>query len=356
MHDAEILHLLACPGCGGALVGRPAGVSCGSCGRLVPQVAGVLCLLDEYDTHQATWRSQHARARSDFERTASALEAHARLPSLMESTRRRLSAQALLARELAAELDAIYPRELHGEGVAPEEGTATLASKRHLLHRDWGWSDSPENGAALAFVERSITAPLGSALVFGAGACRLAYDLHQRHATTTIALDNDPFLLAIAKRVISGESIEFIESWANTIDLESMRAPGCLRAPAAVRGGFDVVISDALEPSLRSGAFDSIVTPWFIDVGPSDLRVLIAVMHGLLRPGGQWINFGPLSYPPTRHPACRYMLGEILDFTNRVGFVVGPVHDAELVYSYAPLAHRGQLERCITFAARKNEE
>jgi len=56
--------------------------------------------------------------------------------------------------------------------------------------------------------------------VVGAGACRLAYDLH-RHcgATETAVVDIDPFLLVIAEAVVRGRSVRLTESTANVQEL-----------------------------------------------------------------------------------------------------------------------------------------
>src|SRR5690606_32887966 len=53
---------------------------------------------------------------------------------------------------------------------------------------------------------------LGRTLVLGAGAGRLAYDIHTQLAPdTTVALDFNPLLMIIARRVTQGENVELYE-------------------------------------------------------------------------------------------------------------------------------------------------
>ena len=57
-------------------------------------------------------------------------------------------------------------------------------------------------------------------------------------------------------------------------------------APRAGRRRASPVLADAFSPPFRPGQFDTVVTPWFIDIVPVDMRETLAVIHGLLAPGG----------------------------------------------------------------------
>ena len=57
-----------------------------------------------------------------------------------------------------------------------------------------------------------MAARSGDCLVFGAGAGRLAYDLHLQHdATRTVAIDFNPLLLLIARKIYAGETLALHE-------------------------------------------------------------------------------------------------------------------------------------------------
>jgi hypothetical protein len=71
----------------------------------------------------------------------------------------------------------------------------------------------PVNRASLAQLQRALdatggTANPGAALVLGAGGSRLAYDLHMEFSLSqTFALDFNPLLLLIARKVTSGDKL-----------------------------------------------------------------------------------------------------------------------------------------------------
>ena len=53
---------------------------------------------------------------------------------------------------------------------------------------------------------------LGDTLILGAGACRLAYDIHMWLGTSrTVAVDFNPLLLLVAKRVMQGDELQLYE-------------------------------------------------------------------------------------------------------------------------------------------------
>jgi carnosine N-methyltransferase len=71
-------------------------------------------------------------------------------------------------------------------------------------------------------------------------------------------------------------------------ELESTRIPASERMSFAT-GDFCVVYN---QPSNREG-FDAVATVFFIDTAPNIMRYIEAVRH-CLKPGGIWINLGPL--------------------------------------------------------------
>ena len=70
------------------------------------------------------------------------------------------------------------------------------------------------------------------------------------------------------------------------------------------------------------GQWDSVVTCFFIDTAHNIVEYL-RVIHGALRPGGVWINLGPLLYHYANNPHERSIEPEhevVLDVVQRVGF------------------------------------
>lgn len=67
----------------------------------------------------------------------------------------------------------------------------------------------------------------------------------------------------------------------------------------------------------HTGKYDIIVTLFFIDTARS-LVSYLETIHRLLRPGGRWINLGPLLYGSA--PFLQLSLDEIVVLSAKIGF------------------------------------
>jgi SAM-dependent methyltransferase len=235
----------------------------------------------------------------------------------------------------------------------------SLLTNVHYLFRDWGWPSEPdgENERALASIDEVLEGePIGRTLVLGAGACRLAYDLTRRDkAAETIVVDVDPLLFAVAHAVVRGGTVSLREGYAEVNELGNMERPWQL----AARDGsiseeqFHFLIADALEPPFASGVFDTVITPWFIDAIPADVRDVISTAHRLLKPSGRWLNAGPLRYTPQVPVARRFTREELFALAECAGFYVGPWTASSRSSLVSKHTGRGNVEWVMTFAARK---
>ena len=199
--------------------------------------------------------------------------------------------------------------------LPPDQGLTTYYPN---IHRDWCWGDT-ENDASFETLAAALRdVPPRRALVLGAGAGRLAYDLHQRTtAAVTVALDFNPLLSIVADTVARGRAIELYEfPIAPRADAAVLRT---LSAPAPARAGLVFVLADAHRPPFRRGAFDTVVTPWLVDILPERFDVLCARVNALLGDGGSWLNFGSLSFHHA-DPAARYGLDECRAAFEENGF------------------------------------
>ncbi len=316
-----------------------------------------MCLLSPPDVWLRTWRVQLGMLHAEGEATIDVFEEEQRKPGLLRSTRSRLERQALLTRQVLREVDAFMAPI--GQRLTPD---APLPNYRpmemvHLLHRDWGWPHSDENDVALKLVEKVLpSGPLGKVLVLGAGAGRLAYDLHRTHAAqVTVAIDIDPLALLVADQVLKGLPVALTEPRANATELEQLSTVRALKAPMGPVVGLHLLLADGLRPPVQALAFDMVVTPWFIDVGSPDIRELLGELHRALVPGGRWIHFGPLLYPPSRPMACRYSREELFELAAYAGFELEQSASQLLTYALSPLTERGRLEQCLAFSAIKTD-
>ncbi len=65
--------------------------------------------------------------------------------------------------------------------------------------------------------------------------------------------------------------------------------------------GLELVAADALQPPFADGAFDTVVTPWFVDIIGEPFARVAARVNLLLKPGGRWINCGSLAFSRAAH-------------------------------------------------------
>ena len=356
--------LLRCPRCLGdaVLQATPSGWHCGRCDATYPCLGGLPWLLPEPEARRIEWRQRFRLLERELEAGQQALGSRLVDRALLPSTRVRLEALRQAQAAQVAELRAI---------LAPLEPDATIARQETLLalrtrtplsqdlssyyvnvHRDWCWGDA-ENEAALRLVLDLLPAgPPRRLLVPGAGAGRLAYDLHRALAPQlTLGLDINPLLAWIAARVSAGEEIplhEFPIAPRHGADAAVARR---LRAPQPAAPGLVFAIGDALRAPLLPGAFDALLTPWFVDIVPHRFVDVARQMAALLQPGGTWVNFGSLSFNQ-RDPAACHGPEEVAALLESSGFEVLSTLDRQLPYLQSPASRHARVETVFGFAAR----
>lgn len=306
------------------------------------------------------WRKQLGLIIQQGLETKRILEAQAAEPATSNATQTRLYA---LARSILEQVEdiAVVLGPVLGGPLPPEEGVGFprgAMDYMSYLHRDWAWSGGhdQENQGALAAIRRVTGGrALGRTLVLGAGACRLAYDLHVHCAgAQTAVVDIDPILLVLAEAVIRGANVTLTETSVNALEIDPVSRRWTLSAPSGAldEGVFQFFLANGTEPPFVEASFDTIVTPWFIDQVPSDLAELLRTLHVLLAPGGRWINHGPLIYPPDALPIAQwYSRQEIFELASAIGFRMRDWESASQPCLVSPLTGRGKIETVFTFEA-----
>jgi len=320
-------------------------------------------LLTDASEHIERWRKQLGLILRRASQTIEALSEEAAQPGVRESTRARLRELARAIAEQADDFKVAVGPSLGGS-LPPEEGVGLPRGATNnigYLFRDWAWSggNDDENRRALAAIRRvSHGQTLGRVLVLGAGACRLAYDLHVHcGGTETAVVDIDPYLLLIAAAVIRGVDVHLTETNANATTLVSVSRRWRLAAPAGPLAPqhFRFFLADGTAPPFDVGSFDTVVTPWFVDQVPLDLRELLGRIHALLAPGGRWINRGPLLYRPDLLSIGQwYAQEEIFELAASAGFRMGAWESASESNVVSQLTGRGLVENVVTFEARRS--
>jgi SAM-dependent methyltransferase len=356
---------LRCPRCTGRCVDVPP--SCTACGFAFPSYGGIPVVMERPHDLVDQWRFRLAEFETINESLRTRVIADAATPALHPSTRARLERLAVALATHRAVLVGL----LADAGVTPAKraapepegvpGEGSTTSYIHQIHRDWGWDadGSTENHDAFAAVA-AVLGPepkLGAMLVLGAGACRLAADLHRYgSAAFTVAVDINPLPMIVSRRVLAGEQVRLLELPVAPPDLDHVAVDRRLGSADGPATGFVHLFADALALPFADASFDTVLTPWFIDQVPRDIATLLPMIRRVLRDGGRWINHGPLIYNPAHTPvAARYAADELFAIAPTAGLHVEQQRVDRLTYLQSPACTRGRRESVISFVARAGE-
>ncbi len=361
--------ILACPRCDKTplFVHDDGRYRCKACDVDFPEIDGVPWMFADPEASLGEWRNRLKMALTKISHDTAALDGELRGEDLRPLARRRIERyrKALDAhrRELARLLE---PLDVHS---TPATYESFLALRTRLpidqglntyyanVHRDWAWGDD-ENDASIKQIRSVVqsSADLGNVLVLGAGAGRLGYDLHMQFDTTsTTLLDFNPLLTLVAKTVTSGKRLKMHEFPIAPKTFEDDAVLRTLAAPDVVRDGLDFVLGDALRAPFAASAFDTIVTPWLIDIVDEDLPVLAARINRLLKKDGRWINFGSLAFSSVERARC-YSPEEVKELVAEAGFSSPYVSEATIPYMCSPASRHGRREKVFSFSAWKERD
>lgn len=362
--------LLACPRCDKTPLASTDGVlRCKGCKTDYPTVGDIPWLFAEPDAAMAEWRNRLHFSLQQLAQESQRIQGELKQKDLLPATRKRLERHGAAndehrnaLRELLAPIDVQSMQSSFESHLAMR---TRLPSDQALntyyanVHRDWCWGDE-ENAASIAQIEAVLDASgdpgTGDCVVLGAGAGRLAYDLHARAgATRTLAVDFNPLLLLIAQKLAAGETLDLYEFPIAPRSGDHVATLNTLEAPASSAEGLEFVLADVLRPPFAAGSVDTVVTPWLIDIVSEDLTVFAARINRLLKPGGRWINFGSLAFDHADR-ARRYGPEEVASIVTDSGFAGLEIVEATIPYMCSPASRHGRAETVFTFAAVKEKD
>lgn len=363
--EADLAAVLHCPRCArGRLASQRAGWICESCSAGFPVIGGVPWLFAEPQAALAEWRGRLNFLLLESEREARALRTELATAPSSSLTRSRLEMLAAAHEDHARRLKLLLTPLGTGDSQISYESHLALRTRLPLdqgltnyyqnAHRDWAWGDA-ENAASLEAVRAVAGAShdWGRTLVLGAGAGRLAYDIHmQCGPALTVATDFNPLLLFIARQVMHGGAVELYEFPIAPRTLGDHAVLRMLQAPAPVGDGFSLVAADALRAPFAEGVFHTIVTPWFIDIIDEPLGRFAARVNRWLAPGGVWLNFGSLAFSHGER-AQRLSLEEALEVVSRAGFGPAGQQETTIPYMQSPASRHARLETVLAWRAVK---
>lgn len=360
--------LLACPRCDKTpLVTNDDAVHCAACKIDFPLIDGMPWLFAEPEASLAEWRGRMQFAMQSLTHEAAQLGSELQHEQLRPLTKRRLERYKTALEHHRRSLQKLMqPLDVHVLGGSYESYLAlrTRLPVDHGLntyyanvHRDWCWGDE-ENRASIKQIRAVLheNAQLGTVLVLGAGAGRLAYDVHtQFECTSTVALDFNPMLLLVANAMARGEKLKLHEFPIAPRALEDDAVLRTLSAPQAADDKFQLVLGDALRAPFAAATFDTVITPWLIDIITEDLPVLGARINTLLKDDGRWVNFGSLAFSSPQH-SRKYSPEETKGIVAECGFSDPYVSEASIPYMCSPASRHGRLEKVFTFSSYKERQ
>lgn len=363
----SLSSVLACPRCRrGPVTPSRAGWICDACSSGFPVIGDIPWLFPDPRQALADWRGRLGMLTGHLAAEAAAMHAAAASVGIAAATRRRLEHVAAAHEDQIVRLRALLaPLGLDesGAALATHQGLGTrlplqqgLTNYYVNLHRDWSWGEE-ENARALEEIRAALSgslAGLGRTLVHGAGAGRLAYDLHVNgDAPLTVATDFNPLLLFVAREVFAGRNVELYEFPIAPRRSEDHAVLRRLAAPALPRPGLELVAADALQPPFADGAFDTVVTPWFVDIIGEPFARVAARVNLALKPGGRWINTGSLAFSRAAH-ADRIGLDEVRELLPAAGFGAATVREASMPYMRSPASRHSRVEEVVTWVTTKS--
>ena len=364
----ELQGYLACPRCDKTPLAFDDGqYRCDACKTEFPDIDGIPWLFAEPGASLGEWRNRLQFALQQLGHEIAGVDAELKDKDLRPLTRQRLERYGKSVDQHRRALQQLLrPVDVQSQSGSFESYLALrtrLPADQGLntyyanIHRDWAWGEE-ENEASLQQI-RSVLhdhAGLGQVVVLGAGAGRLAYDIHkQLDCNRLVAMDFNPLLVLVASEMAQGKRLSMYEFPIAPRSLEDDAVLRKLSAPEAAGDYFHLVLGDVLRAPFAAGSFDTVVTPWLIDIITEDLSVFAARINRLLREDGRWVNFGSLAFAdPAR--ARRYSPEEVKAIVGEAGFSDPYVSQSTIPYMCSPASRHGRQERVFSFCAYKQRD
>jgi ubiquinone/menaquinone biosynthesis C-methylase UbiE len=158
-------------------------------------------------------------------------------------------------------------------------------------------------------------------------------------------MDFNPLLMLVAKAVTQGEKLNLYEFPIAPLALEDDAVLRKLAAPEVVGDNFHLVLGDALRPPYPEKSFDTIITPWLIDIISEDLPVLAARINRLLKKDGIVKGDEPVPQSPSFRQQA--MTTQIYSFIMSLIDGKRSIKDMAIVLESQKLMTRAEAEPAI---------
>ena len=352
---------LVCPACSSELSGDV----CDNCGHRSVFLGDVLCVFPSSEMQLRLWRHVLHSLQQSSHATTEYLASKLARGGLLPATRKRFEATAEASVMTQAFMLELFARA----GVTPKydeafDGAPVDIVMEYFYHiaRDWSWQGDVSGSCPDQLETLLGVWPKDSGnrvLMLGSGAGRVAWDLHctlENAETTTLELN--PALQLAANQLINGCSLpplpescvvpqmgreEGFKSW----ELLPPKGAGSQHVER-----FHQLVGDIWQLEFLDNSFDCIVTSWFVDAHGRDSKALLQKISKCLKPGGYWVNTGPLLYPEPLDIEFKYSHKELKDLMAVAKFEITAETSGTQVHMPSPLEVRKKQEEVWTFCAQ----
>ncbi|RKP33956.1 N2227-like protein [Dimargaris cristalligena] len=260
----------------------------------------------------------------------------------------------------------------------PEFHMEKLRSTLKQVVREWSAEGAAERRASYGVIVEALEAFFADrtdraairVLVPGAGLGRLPFEIASRgfscqgNEFSIFMLYVSYFFLNRVERVDQFTLYPYVHSFSNcpaqSDQLRPVSVPDVLPTSAipvgveyAVAAGdfFEVYGADPNEHA----AWDCVVTCFFVDATPNVVTCM-EIIHTLLKPGGIWINLGPLLYHyenMVNESSIELTLDEVKSVARAIGFTLVNEQMVPAMYTNNPRAMLQYTYQCAFFTATK---
>lgn len=280
----------------------------------------------------ASWMEYRKAIADNFDRQEEVRDALGRQPEREALLNRGIQAYEhdnTYLKQLQKEIEETLSREeindLEDEGKLPKQ--YTLSEGLAFFHRDWCGSATAEAeietivGTVHEQIERYAD-DADSVLVPGAGAGRFACELGTIY-DRCFAFDFSLHMVRIFYDIVAkGLKLHRVNFRSNVVRTQDVIAEFDLRVDERLRSPIDAgklsyFVGNALDVPLPGNSLSAVACLYFIDIVP--VREQMLEIRRMLKPGGLFINFGPLRY--MRGDVANMLSGEeIMDLYRNSGF------------------------------------
>uniref|UniRef100_A0AC35G671 Carnosine N-methyltransferase n=1 Tax=Panagrolaimus sp. PS1159 TaxID=55785 RepID=A0AC35G671_9BILA len=220
----------------------------------------------------------------------------------------------------------VLASQIHQPRLPDDDRMSKVRSLFKQMTRDWSSEGAEERVSCYSRVIRGLVERFPTknqrheiqVLVPGSGLSRLAWDI-SRLGFSTLANEFDFSMIVMANYLLNSKlKVDQIRKvTVPDIDMSSNQL-------LTRENTFSFAMGDFLEVFSDGEQFDAVVSVFFLDTAKNPVAYIRA-MYNLLKPGGVWINFGPLLYHYADMPendSVEIPFDKLLEIIEKIGFQI----------------------------------